>query len=119
MAADTTPVSRDQVRAELAEAVRNGNMIVGESGKLMNEVFPHNYPQSNHSQVSRAEVRAEWAEAVDSGNVLVGQGSKTLAEVNPHDYPGEQSVASKSRDEVRTELAEAAASGKLDRRIEA
>jgi len=119
MAADSAPVTREQVKAELAEAVRNGNMIVGESGQRMNQIFPHDYAVQNSFGITRAEVRAELAEAVEAGNVIVGQGSKTLSEINPHDYPVAQNRVSKSRAQVRTELAEAAAGGQLDRRIEA
>jgi ribosomal protein L30E len=118
MAADHGSVTRDQVKTELAEAVRAGNMIVGESGERLNEVFPHNYPIQTSSSVSRAQVQAELAEAIRNGNVVLGESSAPLSLVLPQRYD-QQNVASKSREQVRGELADAAASGQLDRRIEA
>ncbi len=121
MAANTeTTATRAQVNAERADAIRTGNVVVGESSAKLNEVFPHNYSaQRNVAGKTRDEVRAELAEATRTGNVIVGESSVKLNEAYPHSYPAQQNVASKSRDEVRTELAEAAASGKLFRQIEA
>jgi Domain of unknown function (DUF4148) len=46
-AADMTPKTRDQVRAELVEAQRNGTMIFdGETGATFREKFPTNYPMT-------------------------------------------------------------------------
>jgi ribosomal protein L30E len=118
MAADNGPVTRDQVKAELAEAVRAGNMVVGESGALYNEVFRHNYPAQTVESKSRDQVRAELADARRAGNIVPGENSRTLKEINPHHY-GDQQVASKSREQVRVELAQAAANGELNRQIEA
>ena len=119
MAATDAPVTREQVKAELAEAVRTGNMLAGESSATLREIYPHNYPAQPASTVTRAQVKAELAEAMRSGNMLVGESSETLREVYPQNYPAEQQVASKSRDEVRAELAEAFAVGLMDRPIEA
>ena len=119
LAADNGPATRAQVKSELAEAVRSGNVTIGESGELMKEAFPHNYPAQATSPVTRAQVKAELAEAIRNGNVAVGEGGQTLNQVFPHNYPSQQNVASKSREQVRAELAEAAASGLLDRHTEA
>src|SRR5690606_32880953 len=45
MAQNTGPVTREQVKAELAQAIQNGDMIINESGARLNQMFPHNYPQ--------------------------------------------------------------------------
>lgn len=43
------PKTRDQVRAELAEAIRTGNMPAnGESGVLLNQVNPGRYAPPEH-----------------------------------------------------------------------
>ncbi|MBS3911403.1 MAG: DUF4148 domain-containing protein [Hydrogenophaga sp.] len=46
MAADTdAPKTRDQVRAELREAQRTGDIVAGgESGQKLNELSPNRYP---------------------------------------------------------------------------
>lgn len=120
MAANDASVTRAQVQAELVEAVQTGNIVLGESSKRLNEIFPHNYPaQQSASTVTRAQVKAELAEAVRSGNIVRGESSARLNEINPQNYPEQQHVASKTREEVRAELAEAAANGLLDRHIPA
>lgn len=120
MAASNAPVTRAQVQAELAEAVRTGNVVVGESSAKLNQVFPNNYvAQQPASTVTRAQVQAELAEAINAGNIIVGESSAKLNAVFPQNYVGEQNVASITRDQVRAELAEAAALGQLNRQIEA
>jgi hypothetical protein len=40
--------TREQVKAELAEAQRTGDIIAdGESGKKLNELYPSRYPKAN------------------------------------------------------------------------
>ncbi|MGB6102313.1 MAG: DUF4148 domain-containing protein [Pusillimonas sp.] len=120
MAANTTAsLTREQVKAELAEAVRTGNIVVGESSARLNEQFPQLYPeQQASSSVTRSQVQAELAAAIRAGNVTVGESSAKLNEVFPQDY-AQQNVAGKSRDQVYNELAEAAANGSLYRHIDA
>ena len=38
------PLTRAQVRAELAEAQRTGDIIYGLNGEKLNELFPDRYP---------------------------------------------------------------------------
>ena len=118
MAASDAPITRAQVKAELAEAVHSGNVIVGEDGALLNEVFPHNYAAQQTSQVSRAQVKAELAEAIRSGNMSVSESGVPLNKVFPHNY-AQQDVGHPTRAEIKAELAEAIANGLHDRHIEA
>ena len=67
IAADTVPVTRAQVKAELVEAINNGYTVVTESGRLAKDVFPANYTQESSVGKSREEVRQELAEAIESG----------------------------------------------------
>jgi hypothetical protein len=63
-------MSREQVKAELAEAVRTGNVIGGESGLKLNEQSPYSYPQQrNVASESREQVEAELAEARSMGQI--------------------------------------------------
>lgn len=119
MAQNTGPVTREQVKAELAQAIQNGDMIINESGARLNQMFPHNYPQRPASTVTRAQVQAELAEAIRNGDMITHESGVRMNEIYPHNYAGTANVAAKSRDEVRAELADAAAAGALDRHIEA
>lgn len=113
IAADA-PVTRDQVKAELAEAVSSGNFIVDESGTRMNELFPHNYPAQQYvASKTREQVNAELAEAVRTGNVTYSESGVRLNEALPHNYPAQNNVASKTREQVQRELAEAQANGQI------
>ena len=59
--------SRDQVRAEFADAVRAGNVIVNNA---TGETVRSARASSGESQVSREQVKAELAEAVRNGDVI-------------------------------------------------
>ncbi|NYT60243.1 DUF4148 domain-containing protein [Alcaligenaceae bacterium] len=45
IASNDSLVTREQVKAELAEAIRTGNIITGESSAKLNEQFPQLYPR--------------------------------------------------------------------------
>jgi hypothetical protein len=89
-AADTsTGKTRDQVRAELKEAVRTGNIMGNsESGRMRNEINPSQYPAQPMTQGNtRAEVVAELKEAVRTGNMLANDETGRMRnEVNPSQY---------------------------------
>lgn len=109
-----TPITREQVKKELAEAIRIGNIVTDDSGVRLNEQFPHAYPQRQaKSSVTRAQVRAELEEAVLAGNVIVGEGGLRLNEIYPHNYLAQENVSGKSREQVKAALAEAIRTGQL------
>ncbi|MDP2418301.1 MAG: DUF4148 domain-containing protein [Hydrogenophaga sp.] len=84
------PKTREQVKAELAEAVRTGNMPApDESGLLLNQVYPERYASPIHQAgKSRAEVRAELDEAIRTGNMVAhGETGERLKDLNPGAYP--------------------------------
>ena len=72
LAADASaPKTREQVKAELAEAVRTGNIIGNEQGQKLNEIYPGRYPaQAATAGKTREQVKAELAEAVRTGNIV-------------------------------------------------
>lgn len=84
-------LTREQVRAELAEAIRTGNIVGdGQTGQKLNEMFPGSYPaQAVVAQgKSRADVKAELAEAVRSGDMLAdGETGQKLNQLFPNRYP--------------------------------
>jgi hypothetical protein len=117
LAAEPAGKTRAQVQAELADAVRNGDIVTDNeayAGKKLNEVFPDNYSaKAQAAGKTRAQVQAELAEAIRTGDVRVGadhRGSK-LNEIYPDRYPAKAQVAGKSRGEVKAELTEAVRTG--------
>ncbi len=77
-AADASaPKTREQVKAELAEAVRTGNIVAGgDTGLKANELAPHRYPvQATGPGKTRDEVKAELREAIRRGQMPVYQGA--------------------------------------------
>ena len=117
MAADTSgALSRDQVQAELAQAVRTGNIVIDqETGLKANEVFPGSYPAQAAAQgKTRDQVKAELAEAIRTGDVPVdGVTGLKMNQLAPGNYPAPVAAQGKSREEVQAELATAIRRGAL------
>ena len=83
-------VTRAQVKAELAEAIRTGNMLANDdSGLKLNELHPQHYPaQVTKSGMTRAEVKAELTTAIRTGNMPAhDESGLMLKQVHPHMYP--------------------------------
>jgi len=63
--------SRDEVRSELAEAVRTGAVITNNAtGETLRAAAPSQYVPGFESGLTREQVRAELAEAVRNGEVI-------------------------------------------------
>ena len=127
--------TRAQVQAELLQARATGDITAPDqlsidytsrTGAKMNEIFPARYAASAAaapaSTKSRAAVIAEMAEAKRTGNVMAptqtsldyaSYGTAKLNEIFPSRYPAVAAVATKTRAEVRTELAEAQRTGDM------
>ncbi len=90
IAADAhTPKTREQVKAELAEAIRTGDIVVNsETGQKANEANPGLYPAKPVVQgYTRAQVKAELAEAIRTGDIMAdGETGKKLNEIYPQRY---------------------------------
>jgi lambda repressor-like predicted transcriptional regulator len=111
-----TTMTREQVRAELAEAIRTGNIPAnGDSGLMLNELFPQRYPRPEvQAGRSREQVKAELAEAVRTGNVLaIGELGMKANEAFPNRYPHVAGEAGKSREQIKAETAEAIRTGDI------
>jgi hypothetical protein len=107
-------LSREQVKAELVEAVRTGNMPApGDQGLNLNEMYPDRYPaKMQGTGLTREQVKAELAEAVRTGNMPApGDQGLNVNERYPGQYPSRTVQASKTRDQVQAELAEAIRTG--------
>lgn len=99
--------TREQVRSELAEAIRNGDMIADyQTMQTYRQLAPHRYPAGTVAAgKTREQVRQELAEAIRTGDVL-GDSHQGLTayELAPHRYPARPVVAGKTKDDVRAEL---------------
>lgn len=89
-AADASaPKTRDQVRAELAEAQRNGTLIAdGMTGATYRQLNPGLYaPMLSMSMKTRAEVQAELRDAWTHGDLVAdGMTGATYRQQNPGFY---------------------------------
>lgn len=112
IAADTSTVTREQVRAELAQAVRAGDIVANnETGERLNAQQPGRYVGASVGTAkSRAEVSAELAAATRAGWVVVdNQTGLMLKDLQP--ARGSQTAGSVTREQVKAELAEAIRNG--------
>lgn len=113
----STAKTRDQVRAELAEAQRTGDILASDdSGKMLNQLYPSRYPATPVAQgYTREQVLAELAEAQRTGDIVAsGDSGKKLNELYPSQYPAKEVASGISRTQVLAELAEARHRGELE-----
>src|SRR5450830_1806845 len=83
-------VSREQVQAELAQAIRSGDITAnGEVGLKLNELYPNRYPAKQvQAGLTRDQVNAELAEAIRTGDFMVGgEVSVKCNELHPNMHP--------------------------------
>jgi len=109
-------MTRAQVKAELAEAMRSGNMLApGESGLTLRELNPQRYPAPVVAvSKTRAQVKTELADAIRTGDILANDESGLrVNEEHPQLYPAQVVAAGKTRAQVKTELAEAIRTGDM------
>jgi Domain of unknown function (DUF4148) len=103
-------LTREQVKAELAEARRNGALIADpDTGATFRDLAPHRYPAlPTTTGKSREQVKAELAEAQRNGTLIANVDTgATYRDLAPDRYPAPVPVAGKTREQVRLELAEA------------
>lgn len=90
MAQNSGPKTRAEVKAELMEAIRTGNMPANnETGQMLNELNPSAYPPKPVVACkTREEVRAELAEAQRTGNMMApGEAGCLLKDLYPDLFP--------------------------------
>jgi hypothetical protein len=108
--------TRDQVKAELAEAIRTGNVLAnGESGLKLNELYPQRYAHAPAAvATTREQVKVELAEAIRTGNMIAnGEVGLKLNEEFPQRYPAVAVASGKTREQVKAETAEAIRTGDM------
>jgi ribosomal protein L30E len=111
-------LTRAQVKAELAEAIRTGDISSGDDeGLTLNQENPSRYPAKPVVVgKTRDQVKAELAEAIRTGDISAGDDEDltlTLNQENPSRYPAKPVVVGKTRGQVKAELAEAIRTGNI------
>jgi len=111
-----SPLTREQVAAELREAIRTGDMLApGDSGVRLNQLHPQLYPATAPvAGKTRSEVQAELADAVRSGDIVAGgESGLTMRERFPQLYPAAPVFAGRTRADVRAETLQAIREGDI------
>jgi len=105
--------TREEVRNELLEAQRNGDVLApGESGLTLRELHPQRYGVAPTPAKTRAQVTAEFAAAQRAGDTISsGEIASTQRELNPQRYSAPIAVAGKTREQVKAELSDAVRTG--------
>lgn len=107
------PRTRDEVRRELADAIRLGTLSFGETGATMRELFPGRYAALPPLPgKTRDQVLAEYEQARRDGDLPAdGESGQTMRERYPDRYPQRATAFAKSREQVKAELADAQRNG--------
>jgi len=106
-------LSRDQVRAELAQARLSGDIQAsGELGRTLREISPGRFPAAPATAaLTRGDVIAQLQEARRNGDIAVGDTGLTQHDIAPRNFPLRAAEQGKSREQVRAELADAIRTG--------
>jgi nucleoside phosphorylase len=102
--------TREQVKAELAEAMPAGTILSGDGTLWTDLGAPHPADMSLAGK-TREQVKAEQAEAIRAGTILSGDGTLWTDLGAPH--PADTALAGKTREQVKAELAEAIRAGTI------
>lgn len=117
LAADAAaPKTRDQVKAELAQALRTGDILLnGEIGQKANQIYSAQYAAQPVAQgKTREQVKAELAEAIRTGDILVnGEVGQKANQTYTGRYPAKPVAQGKTREQVKAELFEAIRTGHM------
>jgi hypothetical protein len=108
-------ITREQVKAELAQAIRDGNMIGdGNTGQTLRELNPQRYPAIPRVGSSREQVKAELAQARATGQLSTGGDLNIAADqASANKSQGLALAQGKTRAEVLAELHEAIRTGNI------
>src|SRR5450432_4273569 len=110
-----TAVTREQIKADFAQAVRDGDVAPAGEGMTLRQMYPGRYATEPIAAAkTRAEVKLELAEAIRTGDIVEGETGMKLNELYPRAYPATAvAVAGKTRAQVKLELAEAIRNGDI------
>jgi len=91
--------SREQVRAEWADAQRNGELVASaETGQTARDLAPQRYPKPAAVVLkTRREVRAETINAIRSGDVIDAETGLKLNQLHPTRYQHSNATPAKGQ----------------------
>jgi Domain of unknown function (DUF4148) len=98
--------TREQVKAELADAIRDGSILSGDGTLWRDLGAPRRPADTALAGKTREEVGAELAEANRDGTILSGDGT-LWSDLGAPRRPADTALAGKTREQVKAELAEA------------
>ncbi len=104
--------TREQVKAELAEANRAGTILSGDGTLWRDLGVPHRAADADLTGETREQVKTELAEANRNGTILSGDGTLWRDLGAPFGSAG-SALAGKTREQVKAELAEANRNGTI------
>lgn len=117
------PLTREQVKAETAEAIRTGDIVDPETQLKLNQLFPGAYagsranakaeqptaqPVAKQPGKTRDEVRAETAEAIRIGDIVDPETQLKLNQLFPSQYPAKALAQIKPSEQVQQALTQTA-----------
>ena len=103
--------TREQVRAELDEANRDGTILSGD-GTLWRDLGAPRRADTTLAGKTREQVQAELAEANRDGTILSGDGT-LWRDLGTLRRPADTGLAGKTREQVQAELTEANRDGTI------
>lgn len=113
IAAEPVGKTREQVRAELIQAQRDGTIVADlDTGAKARELNPASYPKQEVTLKTLEQVRAELLAAQRSGDILVDFDNMLTARQVNH-VADNSAQQARSRDDVRQELREAVQNGDI------
>jgi hypothetical protein len=104
--------TREQVKAELAEANREGTILSGDGTLWRDLGAPRRPADTTLAGKTREQVKAELAEANREGTILSGDGT-LWRDLGVPRQPADTALAGKTREQVRAELVEANRNGTI------
>ncbi len=100
-----TGKTRDEVRAELLDAQRNGTYVLSGTTTTMRSLHPTLFAKPAAVQgKTRAEVKAELIEAQRNGTYVVSGAGQTMRDLHPGLFAKEPAAQGKSRADVQAEV---------------
>jgi CRP-like cAMP-binding protein len=104
--------TREQVRAELAEANRDGTILSGDGTLWRDLGAPRRPADTTLADKTREQVKAELAEANREGTILSNDGT-LWRDLGTLHQPADTGLAGTTREQVRAELAKANRDGTI------
>lgn len=109
-----TSATREQIKAETREALREGDFDVGDTGRKAYEVAPNRFPRRpTPPGETRQQVKDELKAARANGDIPVGDTGDTPRDIDPRAFPPQPFVPGLTRGQVKQEARDAVRAGNI------